>query len=134
MHRGWEGAELTWWEVIYIVHVGSQWDIGDAMFRIELYCTCLFNMDTQHITCRICTSTHHTHTHTHTLPHTHIVPYVMKNSKWSHFYDLHHSICVVANAHRTIVALVYNVLKTMMSINSKLFDDLTNSYKADKQK
>lgn len=36
--------------------------------------------------------------------------------------------------NKTIVALVYNVLKTMMSINSKLFDDLTNSYKADKQK
>ncbi len=35
---------------------------------------------------------------------------------------------------RTIVALVYNVLKTMMQMNSKLFDELTNSYKADKQK
>lgn len=36
--------------------------------------------------------------------------------------------------NKTIVALVYNVLKTMMQMNSKLFDDLTNSYKADKQK
>ena len=35
---------------------------------------------------------------------------------------------------RTIVALVYNVLKSMMTMNGKLFDDLTNSYKADKQK
>jgi hypothetical protein len=32
------------------------------------------------------------------------------------------------------VALVYNVLKAMMQMNSKLFDDLTNNYKADKQK
>ena len=38
------------------------------------------------------------------------------------------------HTHRAIVALVYNVLKTMMQINSKLFDELTNSYKADKQK
>ena len=35
---------------------------------------------------------------------------------------------------RTIVALVYNVLKTMMQINTKLFDELINSYKADKQR
>ena len=32
------------------------------------------------------------------------------------------------------MSLVYNVLKTMMHINSKLFDDLTNSYKAEKQR
>ncbi|XP_064402528.1 serine/threonine-protein phosphatase 2A 56 kDa regulatory subunit epsilon isoform-like [Halichondria panicea] len=36
--------------------------------------------------------------------------------------------------NKTIVALVYNVLKTMMQMNTKLFDDLTNSYKLDKQK
>ena len=41
---------------------------------------------------------------------------------------------VHVHTHRTIVALVYNVLKTMMSMNTKLFDDLTNSYKADRQK
>lgn len=35
--------------------------------------------------------------------------------------------------NKAIVSLVYNVLKTMMSMNSKLFDDLTSSYKADKQ-
>lgn len=35
---------------------------------------------------------------------------------------------------RTIVALVYNVLKTFMEMNSKLFDELTSSYKADRQK
>ena len=35
---------------------------------------------------------------------------------------------------RTIVALVYNVLKTFMDMNSKLFDELTSSYKADRQK
>lgn len=34
----------------------------------------------------------------------------------------------------TIVALVYNVLKSLMSMNSKLFDELTNSYKSEKQK
>lgn len=33
---------------------------------------------------------------------------------------------------RTIVALVYNVLKTLMEMNSKLFDELTASYKADR--
>ncbi|XP_046849222.1 serine/threonine-protein phosphatase 2A 56 kDa regulatory subunit epsilon isoform-like [Xenia sp. Carnegie-2017] len=36
--------------------------------------------------------------------------------------------------NQTIVALVYNVLKTFMDMNSKLFDDLTSSYKADRQK
>ncbi|XP_063079805.1 serine/threonine-protein phosphatase 2A 56 kDa regulatory subunit alpha isoform isoform X2 [Engraulis encrasicolus] len=34
----------------------------------------------------------------------------------------------------TIVALVYNVLKTLMELNSTLFDELTASYKADRQK
>ncbi|XP_017793665.1 PREDICTED: serine/threonine-protein phosphatase 2A 56 kDa regulatory subunit epsilon isoform [Habropoda laboriosa] len=34
----------------------------------------------------------------------------------------------------TIVALVYNVLKTFMEMNSKLFDDLTASYKSERQK
>lgn len=33
----------------------------------------------------------------------------------------------------TIVALVYNVLKTLMEMNSKLFDELTASYKSDRQ-
>ncbi|XP_065661897.1 serine/threonine-protein phosphatase 2A 56 kDa regulatory subunit epsilon isoform isoform X3 [Hydra vulgaris] len=36
--------------------------------------------------------------------------------------------------NQTIVALVYNVLKSFMEMNSKLFDDLTASYKADRQK
>lgn len=36
--------------------------------------------------------------------------------------------------NQTIVALVYNVLKTLMEMNSKLFDDLTASYKADRQR
>ncbi|ESO07353.1 hypothetical protein HELRODRAFT_76326 [Helobdella robusta] len=36
--------------------------------------------------------------------------------------------------NQTIVALVYNVLKTFMEINSKLFDELTSSYKADRQR
>jgi len=36
--------------------------------------------------------------------------------------------------NKTIVALVYNVLKTMMQMNCKLFDELTSSYKSDKQK
>ncbi|XP_018422768.1 PREDICTED: serine/threonine-protein phosphatase 2A 56 kDa regulatory subunit alpha isoform [Nanorana parkeri] len=34
----------------------------------------------------------------------------------------------------TIVALVYNVLKTLMEMNGKLFDELTGSYKAERQK
>lgn len=34
---------------------------------------------------------------------------------------------------RTIVALVYNVLKTLMEMNCTLFDELTSSYKADRQ-
>ncbi|XP_058881293.1 serine/threonine-protein phosphatase 2A 56 kDa regulatory subunit alpha isoform-like isoform X1 [Acipenser ruthenus] len=34
----------------------------------------------------------------------------------------------------TIVALVYNVLKTLMEMNSTLFDDLTASYKAERQR
>ncbi|XP_014249434.1 serine/threonine-protein phosphatase 2A 56 kDa regulatory subunit epsilon isoform isoform X1 [Cimex lectularius] len=36
--------------------------------------------------------------------------------------------------NQTIIALVYNVLKTFMDMNSKLFDELTSSYKADRQK
>ncbi|XP_065056297.1 serine/threonine-protein phosphatase 2A 56 kDa regulatory subunit epsilon isoform-like isoform X1 [Rhopilema esculentum] len=36
--------------------------------------------------------------------------------------------------NQTIVALVYNVLKSFMEMNSKLFDELTSSYKADRQK
>ena len=35
---------------------------------------------------------------------------------------------------RNIVSLVYNVLKSMMEMNGKLFDELTNSYKAEKQR
>lgn len=36
--------------------------------------------------------------------------------------------------NQTIVALVYNVMKTFMEMNSKLFDELTAGYKADRQK
>ena len=36
--------------------------------------------------------------------------------------------------NQTIVALVYNVLKTFMEINSKLFDELTSNYKAERLK
>ncbi|KAK2163254.1 hypothetical protein LSH36_83g04017 [Paralvinella palmiformis] len=36
--------------------------------------------------------------------------------------------------NQTIVALVYNVLKTFMEMNSQLFDELTSSYKAERQK
>ena len=44
--------------------------------------------------------------------------------------------CRISKEHwnQTIVALVYNVLKTFMEMNSRLFDDLTASYKADRQK
>uniref|UniRef100_A0A8C5A3U0 Serine/threonine protein phosphatase 2A regulatory subunit n=1 Tax=Gadus morhua TaxID=8049 RepID=A0A8C5A3U0_GADMO len=34
----------------------------------------------------------------------------------------------------TIISLVYNVLKTLMEMNSTLFDELTASYKADRQR
>ncbi|XP_037353313.1 serine/threonine-protein phosphatase 2A 56 kDa regulatory subunit alpha isoform isoform X1 [Talpa occidentalis] len=36
--------------------------------------------------------------------------------------------------NQTIVALVYNVLKTLMEMDGKLFDDLTSSYKAERQR
>ncbi|KAM9435210.1 serine/threonine-protein phosphatase 2A 56 kDa regulatory subunit alpha isoform [Clarias gariepinus] len=36
--------------------------------------------------------------------------------------------------NQTIVALVYNVLKTLMEMNSTLFDELTASYKGDRQR
>lgn len=36
--------------------------------------------------------------------------------------------------NQTIVALVFNVLKTFMEVNSKLFDELTASYKTERQK
>lgn len=36
--------------------------------------------------------------------------------------------------NQTIVALVYNVLKTFMEMNNQLFDELTLSYKAERQK
>lgn len=32
------------------------------------------------------------------------------------------------------MALVYNVLKTLMEMDGKLFDDLTSSYKAERQR
>lgn len=34
---------------------------------------------------------------------------------------------------RTIVSLIYNVLKTFMEMNGKLFDELTASYKLEKK-
>lgn len=42
----------------------------------------------------------------------------------------------ISKAHwnQTIVALVYNVLKTFMELNSRLFDELTASYKLERQK
>ncbi|XP_041094020.1 serine/threonine-protein phosphatase 2A 56 kDa regulatory subunit beta isoform [Polyodon spathula] len=36
--------------------------------------------------------------------------------------------------NQTIVSLIYNVLKTFMEMNTKLFDELTASYKVEKQK
>ncbi|XP_062391964.1 serine/threonine-protein phosphatase 2A 56 kDa regulatory subunit beta isoform-like [Sardina pilchardus] len=36
--------------------------------------------------------------------------------------------------NQMIVSLIYNVLKTFMEMNSTLFDDLTSSYKLEKQK
>ena len=36
--------------------------------------------------------------------------------------------------NQTIVALVYNVLKTFMEMNGKLFDELTANYKSERQK
>ncbi|KAK7907694.1 hypothetical protein WMY93_016306 [Mugilogobius chulae] len=36
--------------------------------------------------------------------------------------------------NQTIVALVYNVLKTLMEMNGPLFDELTTSYKTDRQR
>lgn len=44
------------------------------------------------------------------------------------------SWCCHSHPCRTIVSLIYNVLKTFMEMNSKLFDDLTASYKVEKQK
>lgn len=37
-------------------------------------------------------------------------------------------------ALRAIVALVYNVLKAFMEMNSTLFDELTSTYKSDRQR
>ena len=52
---------------------------------------------------------------------------------WEHLLSKY---CRISKEHwnQTIVALVYNVLKTFMEMNSRLFDDLTASYKADRQK
>ncbi|CAD5122883.1 DgyrCDS11283 [Dimorphilus gyrociliatus] len=36
--------------------------------------------------------------------------------------------------NQTIVALIYSVLRTFMEMNSTLFDELTNNYKAERQK
>ena len=36
--------------------------------------------------------------------------------------------------NQTIVALVYNVMKTFMEMNNQLFDELTLSFKAERQK
>lgn len=43
-------------------------------------------------------------------------------------------MCSCSFCSRTIVALVYNVLKTLMEMNGKLFDELTSSYKAERQR
>lgn len=40
----------------------------------------------------------------------------------------------VPHPHRAIVALVYNVLKAFMEMNSTLFDELTATYKSDRQR
>ena len=44
------------------------------------------------------------------------------------------SVFVAEHWNQTIVALVYNVLKTFMEMNSKLFDELTANYKAERQR
>ena len=49
------------------------------------------------------------------------------------------SVCLshrISKEHwnQTIVALVYNVLKTFMEMNGRLFDELTASYKSERQK
>lgn len=36
--------------------------------------------------------------------------------------------------NQTIVALVYNVLKTFMEMNGQLFDELTANYKLERQR
>ena len=36
--------------------------------------------------------------------------------------------------NQTIIALVYNVMKTFMEMNSLLFDELTSSYRFDRQR
>ena len=36
--------------------------------------------------------------------------------------------------NQTIVALVYNVLKSFMEMNGKLFDELTSNYKPERQR
>lgn len=36
--------------------------------------------------------------------------------------------------NQTIIALVYNVLKTFMEMNGKLFDELTVNFKMERQK
>uniref|UniRef100_A0A672KZC1 Serine/threonine protein phosphatase 2A regulatory subunit n=1 Tax=Sinocyclocheilus grahami TaxID=75366 RepID=A0A672KZC1_SINGR len=46
--------------------------------------------------------------------------------KWSNSFSF--------SAFRAIVALVYNVLKAFMEMNSTLFDELTSTYKSDRQK
>ena len=50
--------------------------------------------------------------------------------------DVFLSVLRISKEHwnQTIVALVYNVLKTFMEMNGKLFDELTASYKSERQK
>ena len=47
-----------------------------------------------------------------------------------------HGLYRISKDHwnQTVVALCYNVLKMMMEMNQGLFDELTTSYKADRQK
>lgn len=55
-----------------------------------------------------------------------------------HVHDMFRMFYSHANnyllCYRTIVALVYNVLKTLMEMNCTLFDELTSSYKSDRQR
>lgn len=45
-----------------------------------------------------------------------------------------HRVCRLSVPLRAIVALVYNVLKAFMEMNSTLFDELTATYKSDRQR
>ena len=57
----------------------------------------------------------------------------IRSVQYIHVFQCMCTMPILALLYRNIMTLVYNVLKVMMQINSKLFEELTNAFKTEKQ-